>query len=311
MNEPETLDLLAALGCAIFERHRQDEFALCGTPPVWISSIFDARLQRIRMEDIFPFLEVFLPDAEEFWIDPGERPVLRSDYWVQKDLEGGERQFRASAILLKRGSSPDRKLIAIEDAELGFQEAQRLVHHAHETSLAYDKIAKLSRALEHATAAKSEFLARMSHEIRTPMNAVLGMAELLLETPLNAEQRELVNVFQRAGDNLLSVVNDILDFSKVEAGQVELEHIPFELIDVLERALEVVAIRAHAKDLEVSGRIAPAVPACLVGDPIRLGQILLNLLSNAVKFISSSQSGRQRCLKRSGVIPEKRTTPDP
>jgi CheY-like chemotaxis protein len=124
----------------------------------------------------------------------------------------------------------------------------------------------------------------MSHEIRTPMNALLGMAELLGETPLSAEQREYVRIFRRAGDNLLNVVNDILDFSKVEAGQVELENIPFDLADVLEGVMEVVAVQAHAKGLELSGRIRPEVPAWLIGDPGRLRQVLLNLLGNATKF---------------------------
>ena len=254
MNGTGQYELLEALGYAIFERDQNGEFQVCGKAPAWLSSIVGPDRHPASLPDVFPFLEVFLPDAEEFWARPGEQSGLRSDYWAQRDLEGNEHHLRATAILLNEGCTAYRKLLVIESAEQGFQEAQRQVQHAHETSLAYDRVAKLSLELERATAAKSEFLARMSHEIRTPMNAVLGMAELLMETHLSAEQRELVGIFQRAGDNLLSVVNDILDFSKVEAGRVELESAVFELADVLEGALEVVAIRAHAKGLEVSGR---------------------------------------------------------
>jgi len=171
----------------------------------------------------------------------------------------------------------DKKVLLIECAEPRFQQTQNFVQYAHEVSLARDQIAKLTQA-------KSEFLARMSHEIRTPMNALLGMVELLSETPLNDEQRQYLRVFQRAGDNLLNVINDILDFSKVEAGQIELENIEFDLAQVIEEAIEIGGVRARSKGLEVSSRIQPDVPTRLIGDPGRLRQILLNLLGNATKF---------------------------
>ncbi len=252
------MNLLAALGYAVFERTGNASFRLSEPAPDWLPAG--------PLPEVFPFLEVFLPDAEEFWNAPGGRSALYSDLWTQSELH-----FCAIAV------AGEQKFLLIECAERRFQEAQSFVHYAHEASLARDQIAKL-------TAAKSEFLARMSHEIRTPMNALLGMAELLSETPLNDEQREYVHVFRRAGDNLLNVINDILDFSKVEAGQIEMESIEFDLAEVLADALEISRVRARAKGLQLSSRIQPNLPARFIGDPGRLRQILLNLLGNAMKF---------------------------
>jgi signal transduction histidine kinase/DNA-binding response OmpR family regulator len=265
------LDLLAALGYAVFERSSDGSFHLLGDSPQWLpaGSLMEA----------FPFLEVFLPDAEAFWADPARNhSTLPSDFWTQTDAGGNDLHFCGVAV---RG---ERKLLLIECIRLRFQQAQGLVQYAHQTKLAHDEIARLSRELRRATEAKSEFLARMSHEIRTPMNALLGVAELLSETPLNAEQSEYVRIFRRAGDNLLNVINDILDFSKIEAGQVELECIAFDLAAVVQEAIEIIGVRARAKGLCLNSDIRPEIPPRLMGDPGRLRQILLNLLSNAVKF---------------------------
>jgi PAS domain S-box-containing protein len=137
---------------------------------------------------------------------------------------------------------------------------------------------------EEASRAKSEFLSTMSHEIRTPMNAIIGMAELLSETPLTEEQRNFVRVLSGAGENLLVIINDILDLSKVEAGQIQLETLDFVLSEVVEKTCEVLAVRAQDKGLELISSIAFDVPDYLRGDPARLQQVLINLLGNAVKF---------------------------
>jgi PAS domain S-box-containing protein len=144
-------------------------------------------------------------------------------------------------------------------------------------------------AAESASRTKSDFLASMSHEIRTPMNAIMGIADLLAKTPLSPEQDKYVQIFRRAGDNLLNLVNDILDLSKVEASQLELERTGFSLNDLLEKVTEVVAVRAHEKGLALVCEIAPNVPTDLIGDPTRLRQVLLNLVGNAIKFTESGE----------------------
>jgi PAS domain S-box-containing protein len=144
-------------------------------------------------------------------------------------------------------------------------------------------------AAESASRTKSDFLASMSHEIRTPMNAIMGIADLLAKTSLTPEQDKYVQIFRRAGDNLLNLINDILDLSKVEASQLELERTGFSLNDLLEKVTEMVAARAHEKGLAMVYEIAPSVPSDLVGDPTRLRQVLLNLLGNAIKFTQSGE----------------------
>jgi len=142
---------------------------------------------------------------------------------------------------------------------------------------------------ETASQTKSDFLASMSHEIRTPMNAIIGIADLLAKTPLSPEQDKYVQIFRRAGDNLLHLINDILDLSKVEASQLELERTRFLLDDLLEKVTEMVAVRAQEKGLALVCEIAPDVPRNLIGDPTRLRQVLLNLLGNALKFTERGQ----------------------
>ena len=162
---------------------------------------------------------------------------------------------------------------------IGSQLGQVIIRQRAEADLQHAKV-----SAESANRAKSEFLTTMSHEMRTPMNAILGMADLLSESSLRAEQRDYVRVFQKAGANLLELINDILDLSKVESGHVELESIVFDLGIVLERVIEMMVSRANDQGLQLILEVRPDVPSNLMGDPNRLRQILVNLIGNALKF---------------------------
>ena len=143
---------------------------------------------------------------------------------------------------------------------------------------------KARQFAETAGRMKSAFLANMSHEIRTPMNGIISFTELLLDTKLNEEQRNFIEIIRGSSDNLLNIINEILDFSKIEAGELQLEEIDFNLTTSVEKTLEVLANNAYSKGIELSCRIEPTIPNNLQGDPTRLSQILFNLIGNAIKF---------------------------
>jgi PAS domain S-box-containing protein len=180
---------------------------------------------------------------------------------------------------------PDHRLLEMMNA-IGSQIGQFIERKEAEEALrvyAHDLEAARKRA-EEATRAKSEFLANISHEIRTPMNAMIGMTELALATRVTREQREYLNAIQSSADGLLTLVNDLLDFSKIEARKLQLDRVGFNLRDALEDTMRVLAPRADQKGLELACHIHRDVPDALVGDPLRLRQVVINLVGNAIKF---------------------------
>jgi PAS domain S-box-containing protein len=180
---------------------------------------------------------------------------------------------------------PDHRLLEMMSA-IGSQVGQFIERKEAEDALrvyARDLETARKRA-EEATRAKSEFLANISHEIRTPMNAMIGMTELALATRITREQREYLSAIQSSADGLLSLVNDLLDFSKIEARKLQLDSVGFSLRDALEDTMRVLAPRADQKGLELACHIHRDVPVALVGDPLRLRQVVINLVGNAIKF---------------------------
>ncbi len=204
--------------------------------------------------------------------------IHQSDLHIIKGIETGAVDFIPKPII------PDilkGKVRVFLDLYLQKAKLKDLLDEMEKINMSL-KIAK--NKAEEATRTKSMFLANMSHEIRTPLNGVIGISKLLQKSGLNMEQQDLINIITSSGENLLMIINDILDFSKIEQGKVKFESINFELQELVENVYQLMKFRAFEKGIEFNYSIEENVPAKLVGDPLRINQIILNLVNNAIKF---------------------------
>ena len=209
--------------------------------------------------------------------------------WVHRRSDTGE-DFPAE-ILLSALELEGRQVLQaiVRDITVRKQNEEEIMMANYQLEEAIARANEMALQAEMASIAKSEFLANMSHEIRTPMNGIIGMTGLLLDTQLSGQQRRFAETVRASSEALLSIINDILDFSKIEAGKLELETLNFDLTSVMEDFADVLALRASDKGLEFICAAAPDVPTHLVGDPVRLRQVLINLAGNAIKFTQQGE----------------------
>ena len=218
------------------------------------------------------------------WVNRDQEKQFQLKMLAEGSVRNMEAQFRLADQSAMQG------LLSAVTIEYGGRPcALSTVRDITELKQVYYELEAARVAALEASRAKSEFLSSMSHEIRTPMNAILGMADLLSETSLGSEQRRYLDTILANGNALLELINGILDLAKVESGRMSLESAPFDLVDLIEKVADTLAVRAHEKQIELAVRLAPTLPRMVVGDSLRLRQVLTNLVGNAIKFTEQGE----------------------
>ncbi|MBX3351016.1 MAG: hypothetical protein KF747_20020, partial [Nitrospira sp.] len=246
-----------------------------------------ALVQKARLEDrpyAVAFVDMRMPPGwdgletiEHFWaVDPEIQTVICTAYTDHSWEEIIERLGYDDRLLILQ-----KPFSSVEVSQLAMSLTTKwnLARQAHQRL----------QVAEAANVAKSQFLANMSHEIRTPMNGILGMSELLLQTPLNDKQRRYMHTLQKSGQALIQIIDDILDISKIEAGKLKLEYISFDLRQLVTETQELFSGQAGSKGLQLTTSLSEAVGREYMGDPVRIRQILTNLIGNAIKFTAHGQ----------------------
>lgn len=288
---------------------------------LWMGTILSITVFSLRFFDISPFaldllfhsvpdaIFVLNKNAQITNANPAATTLINqygTDWLVKtKDKEDLAWDHRVYLVTRTDIYTPTFKslgqIIMLRDISPRKQAENKLKLANQELSEAITKANSLAQEAEAATRAKSQFLANMSHEIRTPLNAVIGYTDLLLNTSLSTIQQRYVRHANLAGQSLLEIISNILDFSRIEAGKLELEILPFNIIDLIEQSADILKYEAERKGLELLVNICPDLPAMVQGDSLRLRQILINLLSNAIKFSSAGEVEIQLACQRSAL----------
>jgi signal transduction histidine kinase len=293
MAETSLSDLFTALDVVVMQRVGPGTFFMHGTAPPWLRRV-NARWKGERdvlISRTFPFLDHFLADAEAFWTT-GEFGRVGSGLSSEPGADGRDFHFEAWAVSVDSGQylllewrrDGEQLQGMLQRAREGLLEQERLERTQAALQRSQEQLRRAKEVAEVGSAARASLLATVSHEVRTPVHAIIGLAGLLLDSSLPPGQARFLSLIRSSSETLLAVLNDMLDASRLEAGALALETRAFDVRRTVDEALDVVAVRAAERGIDLNCQVDLAVPETVVGDPARLRQVLINLISNAVKF---------------------------